>query len=73
MHYPVACIVNTLRSSYDDCYKRCLCKKCVIALATVINYAPRVINCASRVMLQIVASLFDQHRGRYVFIVQTTG
>ncbi len=53
----VECTINILQSSYDDHLKWCLYFKCVIVFARVVNYAPGVINCAPRVMLQIVASL----------------
>ncbi len=41
----------------SDNVKCCLYYKCAIASAQLINYAPRVVSYALRVMLQIMASL----------------
>jgi len=65
---PVACTINILRWSYDNCCKWCLYYKHAIALCKVMNYAPRVINYAARVMLQIVTSLLRSPRWlKYVY------
>jgi hypothetical protein len=55
---------------------RCLHCECVIALARVINNAPKVVNYTPRVMLQILASFIDDSGGiiydQNMFIVQST-
>jgi hypothetical protein len=48
------------------------CAALALALALVINYAPRVVSYSPKVMLQIVTSFTLVNYNSNVFIVQTT-
>jgi len=56
--------------SYNDGHKRCLYYELVIALAIIINDAPRVVSCAPRAMLQIVTPFYDCHDDCDMYIVE---